>query len=408
MKKTLWIFAIALCALGVFFVLQQNNRVEFPQTGSAQETKVSQTPQTSTSTPQEIHPGQLENPPHVIRALYLTSWSGGSTKKINYVIDLAKRTPVNAVVIDIKDYSGYVGYETDVSEVRTYGAEEKRIRDIDAVVQRLHDAGIYVIGRVTVFQDPILAHARPEWAVQDASSPIDHPKPWEDRKGISWMDAASKDVWNYNVAIAQDAVAHGFDEINFDYVRFPSDGDLDAMRFPVWNGQTPKHEITRAFFQYLHEHITKVPISADLFGLTTTASDDLGIGQVIEDAYQYFDFVSPMVYPSHYASGSYGYTKPALHPYEIIFASLSGAMKRLYPPAPTASSTATSTPAQQERPVFIAKLRPWIQDFDLGADYTADMIQAQIRATRDATKEDYVGYMIWAPSNVYTEGGIIE
>lgn len=411
MKKTLWVFVIALCALGVFFVFAQERKVGMSFEGIQQNTQPEEAPLPDQPNEEEIsqRPTKLENPPEIIRALYLTSWSGGSTKKLNYVIDLAKRSPINAVVIDIKDYSGYVSYDTDVSDLERYGAEEKRILDIDNTIRTLHDAGIYVIARVTVFQDPLLAEARPDLAVQDSRSSLEDPTPWKDRKGISWVDSSSREVWDYNIAVARDAIAHGFDEINFDYIRFPSDGNLETMRFSSWDKTRPMHEVIREFFAYLHERVNEVPISADLFGLTTTAMDDLGIGQVIEDAYEYFDFVSPMVYPSHYAPGSYGYAKPALYPYEIVYGSLLGAMKRLYPPSVLIASSTTST-TQEIAPEkkFIAKLRPWLQDFDLGADYTADMIQAQIRATRDATKDDYVGYMLWAPSNVYTQGGIIE
>jgi len=413
MKKVLWIFVMILCALGVFFVFAQERKVGISLENFIQEPQNQSETTSSFEQPSEEEisqrPQKLEHPPKVIRALYLTSWSGGSTKKLNYVIDLAKRTPINAVVIDIKDFSGYVAYDTDVPELERYGAEEKRILDVDHTVRTLHDVGIYVIARLTVFQDPLLAQARPDLAVQDARSSLEDPTPWKDRKGISWVDSSSREVWDYNIAIAQDAIAHGFDEINFDYIRFPSDGDLDMMRFSSWDKTRPMHEIIREFFAYLDEHVSQVPISADLFGLTTTAMNDLGIGQVIEDAYEYFDFVSPMVYPSHYAPGSYGYAKPALYPYEIVYGSLEGAMKRLYPP-PVVVASSTESVAQEttSQKKFIAKLRPWLQDFDLGADYTADMIQAQIRATRDVTGEDYVGYMLWAPSNIYTEGGIVE
>jgi len=330
--------------------------------------------------------GQLINPPETIKAVYLTSWSGGSQSRIDYVIDLARTTGLNAVVIDIKDFSGEVAYETDVSEVKKYGAERLKIRNIEALIKRLHEANIYVVARVTVFQDPILARARPDLAVQS----IAQEGIWADHKGLGWVDPASEEVWNYTVAIAQDAASRGFDEINFDYVRFPSDGNLQDMQFPVWDEQTLKRAVIREFFAYLREQMDDVVISVDLFGLTTSSNGDLGIGQVIEDAYEYFDYVYPMVYPSHYAIGYHGFRKPAEYPYEVVYSSMASAQARL-------DALKLANPGRE-----FAKLRPWLQDFDLGAMYDLLMVQSQVQATKDALLEKYIGFLLWAPTNWYT------
>jgi len=304
------------------------------------------------------------------------------------VIDLARTTELNAVVIDIKDFSGEVAYETDVSEVKEYGAERLKIRNIEALIKRLHEANIYVIARVTVFQDPILARARPDLAVQS----IAQEGIWADHKGLGWVDPASEEAWNYTVAIARDAASRGFDEINFDYVRFPSDGNLQDMRFPVWDEQTLQRAVIREFFSYLRERLDDVVISVDLFGLTTSSRDDLGIGQVIEDALEYFDYVYPMVYPSHYAMGYRGYRKPAEYPYEVVHFSMATAQTRL-----DALKLANSGRE-------FAKLRPWLQDFDLGARYDPLMVQSQVQAAKDALLEEYSGFLLWAPTNWYTVG----
>jgi len=410
-KFFLGVSVMGVAALGLFFAFSPNNVV--PITDTTQAEMGSTTSTKEATQPIYQPPKPLENPPDQIRAIYLTSWSGGSAKKITQVIDMTKNTSINAVVVDIKDYSGYVAYDANVKELDTYKAKEIRIKDIDALIRKLHENNIYVIARITALQDPLFAQARPDLSVQDASkTTAQNPIPWQDRKKLSWMDPSSHEVWNYIGAIARDAALHGFDELNFDYIRFPSDGALSNMYFPHWDKTIPRHEIIAQFFAYLREQLPTTRLSADLFGLSTVAADDMGIGQVIQDAYTYFDFVCPMVYPSHYADGSFGYNKPALYPYEIVKHSLDVALTRLYPPQvePTnaSSSSSTPTPPITPAPKFRAQLRPWLQDFDLGADYGPDKVEAQIQATRDALGSDYVGYLLWNPSNVYIQEGIID
>lgn len=351
----------------------------------------------------------LTNPPKIVRAVYLTSWSGGNQAKIASVLSLAAQGVVNAVVIDIKDYSGYVGYDTGVPEVSRYGAEEVRIPRINALLKTLHDHNIYAIARLTVFQDPMLAHARPDLAVHDivkmgtSTAPLLVANTWKDHKGLSWIDPSAEEAWRYNMDIAKDALARGFDEINLDYVRFPSDGAIANMYFPQWDKKTPKHLVIRSFFRYMRDELGDAKISADLFGLSTINRDDLGIGQVIEDAYRYFDFVSPMIYPSHYASGFLGYKNPAQYPYEVVKYSLDRAVARLMDNGVAASSSVSSySSAADEAPPYRAALRPWLQDFNLGATYTAEMVQKQIQATKDALGEQYRGFMLWNSSNNYS------
>ena len=316
------------------------------------------------------------------------------------------------MVIDIKDYSGYVSYRTGIPEVVASGAEgEIRVLRPNALLKILHDRGIYVIGRITVFQDPILAKAHPEWAVQDMNTG----KTWRDNKGIAWLDAAAKPVWDYHVALARDALARGFDEINFDYIRFPSDGNLRATKYPFWDEATDQHLIIRSFFEYLRKELSEGKISADLFGLTTSAFDDLGIGQKIEDAYPNFDYICPMVYPSHFASGYGGFAKPAEHPYDVIKLSMTAAVGKLEalirkelpvaPPTSTESSTVPAPPAPipPETAAKYGKLRPWLQAFDLGAVYTTARIDDQIRAADEvlATTPYNAGWLLWDPANRY-------
>jgi len=362
---------------------------------------------------------QLTNPPLVVKGVYATGWSAGSKKKMASLIGLIDRTELNAIVIDIKDYSGYVSYKTGIPEVEASGAEkELRIIAPHTIIKTFHDKGIYVIGRVSVFQDPILARARPELAMQDRTTGTQ----WKDHKGIMWMDPASEDVWRYNVAIARDALSRGFDEINFDYVRFASDGALSNIVYPFWQEKISKRNVIKKFFEFVRKELPEGKISADLFGLATVDPRDLGIGQVIEDGYENFDYVSPMIYPSHYATGFLGYKNPASFPYEVVWHSMDIALTRVrqewnkpliaVPLATSSLLASVATPVVPEVKPFTAKLRPWLQDFNLGATYTAELVRAQIRATEEALggargANHYAGWLLWNPSNVYTESALL-
>lgn len=382
----------------------------------------------------------LSSPPSIIKAIYATSWSAGSPTKLNSLIKIIKATELNAIVIDLKDYSGAVTYDATVPEVDEYKAKDIRIPNINTVIKKLHDAGIYVIGRITVFQDPILARARPDLAVQNNKTG----KTWTDNKGLSWIDPGSVDAWNYIVSIAKDAAARGFDEINFDYVRFPSDGDLTLMGFPFYKeGATKKVDMIREFFVYLRDKISDTNpiranasngarISADLFGLATINNDDLGIGQKIETAYENFDAVAPMIYPSHYGVGFLGHSSPAKYPYEVVRYSMDSAIKKWQQLTIDREKQLTegSDPKCQRSNVTCqlspAKLRPWLQDFDLlGVPYGATEVKAQIKALDDSfcinidspalqcktTDVDKIraafgGWMLWDPANRYSVGAL--
>lgn len=329
---------------------------------------------------------RLVNPPDIVRAVYFTSISGGSEKSINHLIELANKSELNSVVIDIKDFSGYIAYNSDIADAEKYKTERHDIKDIDGLIKKLHDNNIYVIARITVFQDPVLARARPDWAVKNKyTGGI-----WYDRNGLSWINPVASVSWDYFAAIAKDAAERGFDELNFDYIRFPSDGDVTALVFPGWDGKEPKAEIIGKFYKYLRQKLPGVRLSADMFGFVATHSDDLGIGQLMEGAFAAFDYVSPMVYPSHYPPTYMGFANPAEHPYEIVNFSMRGGMERL-------------RAYKEKNPGNKTEFRPWLQDFNLGASYTAAMVSAQIKATQDALGDNYRGYMLWNARNVYRE-----
>ncbi len=321
--------------------------------------------------------------PEPLKAIYMTSWVAGTKSIREKLVKIIDDTELNALVIDIKDYTG--------QNALTDG----RMPDIKEFIRTLHEKEVYVIGRIAVFQDPLFVKERPELAVKRASDG----GVWKDRKGITWLDAAGEEAWERAVTLARESYALGFDEINFDYIRFPSDGDMEDIAYPFYDKtMTTKPEVLRQFFAYLDKELSDLPlpISADLFGLTTSAKSDLGIGQILEDAAPHFDYIAPMVYPSHFAAGFEGFKNPAANPYEVVKYSMDEAVKKL---------TSTTTPAFASASARQGKLRPWLQDFDLGADYTADMVRAQIEATYDA---GLTSWMLWDPSNKYTRDALDE
>lgn len=387
----------------------------------------------------------LTNPPEIIKAIYATGWSAGSSKKVDYFIDLIKSTELNAIVIDIKDFSGHILYDIQNEDAIRYGAKEVQIPRVNALIKKLHDEDIYVIARQTVFQDPVLAGARPDLAVQKdvvatpavieingTTTVIITPTStkrviWLDNKGLGWIDPGAVEAWDYNIAIAKDAAARGFDEINFDYIRFPSDGVIADMRFPHYNLRTTlKLTQIQRFLEYLRKETVGIAISADLFGLVTVNNDDLGIGQSLKIAAPNFDAVAPMVYPSHYAKGFMGLQNPGAYPYEVVRYSMQKAAEKLIKKVcVTIPSTTSSDPIYDTTSTFSAsssesivncqvsvvgatRLRPWLQDFDLGADYDTEKVRAQINAVDEILKDTplYQGWMIWNPSNIYTKGAL--
>lgn len=434
-------FFVLILAIGTIFIfLQKENVSEINNLGFQMlKAPVGQRLKLEINKNLDIEPQKpLDNPPKEIKAIYSTSWSVAAEKNLNYLINLIKSTEINAIVIDIKDYSGYIAYNINLPIVDEIKAKEIRIPKINALIKQLHNENIYVIARITVFQDPRFAKARPDLAIHSkfklkiknqeskVNEQLSLETLWLDNKKLEWMNSAAKEVWDYNIAIAKDAVSRGFDELNFDYIRFASDGDLDDMYFPLTRTNTGltqndtgltqtdinlaqnnaeiRSEIIRNFFKYLRESLPGVKISADLFGLSTIQMDDMGIGQIIENAYQYFDYICPMLYPSHFAADFLGYKNPAKYPYEVVKYSMDSAFQRLKNYEFKIRNSTSTENLTFTKPLN-SKLRPWLQDFDLGADYNAEMVKKEIQAVYDSSlnaPEFINGFMLWNSSNVYT------
>ncbi|MEK7133828.1 MAG: putative glycoside hydrolase, partial [Patescibacteria group bacterium] len=238
--------------------------------------------------------------PEMVKAVYMTQCVVGTPSFRAELIDLIENTELNAVVIDIKDYSGGIAFPSTDPALLPYVSKKCGAYDMEEFVKTLHEKGIYVIGRITVFQDPLYTRAHPEFAVKKSS---DREIVWKDHKGLSFIDVGAKPFWDYIVTLSKASYALGFDELNFDYIRFPSDGDMKDIAYTWIEGKT-KQESLEEFFRYLHGQLAVIPVStrpaewvpvmsADLFGMTATNYDDLNIGQVLERALPYFDYIDP-------------------------------------------------------------------------------------------------------------------
>ncbi|HEX5436776.1 MAG TPA: putative glycoside hydrolase [Gemmatimonadaceae bacterium] len=327
-------------------------------------------------------PAPLVPVPSPVRGLYVNRWAAiGHT--IWNLIDVAKRTEVNALVIDVKDDRGYVLYRSRVPLAHEIGADTvypMTHARLAAVLDSMRAAGILPIARIVVIKDPLLARARRAWAIKRKSDG----KPWLDAHGNPWLDPTRDGPWRYAAHLACEAVSLGFSEVQFDYVRYPDDDRLlhEAV-FPYAHGRE-RAEVIHDQLALLRRRLAPlgVPVTADIFGLTTSDTTDMGIGQRWEKLVTAVDVVQPMMYPSHYAPGSYGIAHPNAHPYAVIDSGLKDAKQR---------STGIA---------HAARIIPWYQDFTLGPPhYRAAQVRAQIKAGYD---NGVRSWMLWNPGSHYT------
>lgn len=343
--------------------------------------------------------------PEEVRGLYWTAMTA-ATRRADELLAYMKKTGLNTAVIDLKMDDGELGFAPNDHTLQVYAMKKPVIKDLDALLKKLADDHVYRIARIQVMKDSMFAAVHPGSAMRYASGAM-----WRDKTGSAWVDPVSPDVATYAVALAREAYARGFDEVQFDYVRFASDGKISAITYPYYNGKETKVQAMKRFFEAVGGPLKKdgIPVSFDLFGLVCMSNDGLGIGQRLDAVMPSADFVSPMVYPSHYANGFQGFANPAVHPYEVVKISLDHALGILVPSKVETSAVKQEDgtektvkkiipPSAEEKQVVARKFRPWIQDFDIGAVYTASMIEAQIKAARDAGAS---GFLIWNARNVY-------
>lgn len=321
-----------------------------------------------------------------IRGIYVSGWVAGNQARMNQLLQLIRDTDLNAVVVDVKNDFGRLTYRSSIVDVQRSGADQTpTIANIKQLIQKLHRDKVYTIGRIVVFQDPYLAKKQPQWAIHHKDGSV-----WRDGHGRPWIDPYQQVVWKYNINIAAEAAKLGFDEIQFDYVRFPEGISNKHVQFANNNGWSRAEAIRR----FLHQaqpiiHRNGAQVSADVFGLVTSATDDMGIGQRWRAIGQEVDYISPMIYPSHYSSGIYGVRDPDMHPYAIVSHAMADAKKR--------------NQAMASGGVQPAQLRPWLQSFTATwvhphMVYDSQAVKEQIKALHDQGVNDF---LLWSAACRY-------
>jgi len=332
--------------------------------------------------PLSTPPQEIKLLPFTPKALYLSFYGIGERSIRESALKLIQETELNGLVIDVKGDRGMIPYRSSIPLTSEVGAQKIiTVKDINTLIRTLKEKRIYTIARIVVFKDNLLALKMPDLAVKTQRGEI-----WRDRENLAWVDPFRKEVWDYNIQIAIEAAQYGFDEIQFDYVRFP---DASDPRFSMPNTEENR---VKAISQFLMEAKKRlrpynVFLSADIFGYVCWNLNDTFIGQKLEDLIAYLDYISPMLYPSGFQYGIPGYRIPVANPYEIVYLSLKRAQERAH--------------------LSSVRFRPWLQAF---RDYAFDRryfrgqeIRRQIRAAEEFGSH---GWMLWNPCNLYSQDGL--
>jgi hypothetical protein len=322
-----------------------------------------------------LHPAV---PPTAVRGLYVNRFAAQSSRKMRSLVALADSTEINAFVIDIKDEFG-TNYPSADEMVRRNAGHYGVIANLPALLDTLKAHHILPIARIVVFKDSVAARINPQWTIRNVDG-----SPWHDKKGMTWVNPYSRDLWEYDFRVAEDAARLGFGEIQFDYIRFPEPyKSLPPQVFPGANGQ-PKAEVLAEFLRTARARLDKLGVrtTADVFGMVTSVPGALEVGQQWEDLAPMTDALLPMVYPSHYPPGSFNVPHPNAEAYKVVYAAVSAAHRR---------DAALGITGE--------RVRPWLQAFTLGPPhYGPAELTAQKRAVYDA---GYHGWILWNPGSQY-------
>lgn len=307
--------------------------------------------------------------PRMIRALRVNNDSAGKPAVWAEFLAMAEQSDVNALVIDTKDEAGEVPYDTPVQKAHDIGAVTVRF-DVRQLLADMEDAGLYAITRVVTFQDDPMARAHPEWAARDTATG----GVWENNKGLGWMDPTDRSAWEYPLELGIEACKLGFDEIQYDYVRFPSDGPIDRLAFDGPYTEENRVATIAAFLTEARSRLNPLgcAVAADIFAITVSSLDDQGIGQRPEELSQAVDVLSPMIYPTHYGNGWLGLDEPNDHPDLVIGGALDDGLPRMQ---------------------GSAILRPWLQT----STYGPTEVQIEV----DEAEQRGLGWMLWQSINIF-------
>ncbi len=328
-----------------------------------------------------------------VRGIYISGPMAGSTELFQNILDSAAGTEINTVVIDFKDDQGRITCPVDSPVASEIGACRPYVQDMKGLVASLKERGLYVIARVVAFRDPWLAEKKPEWSLHLADGSL-----YRDRQGMAWVDPYRKEVWDYLVEVGTEAKEAGFDEVQFDYIRFSTEGTMrDVVFDEAVTGGRSKTDVITEFVKYAYENLASqgLFVSADVFGTIIGSDIDAqAVGQVYTEMAKHLDYICPMIYPSHYGPGNFGLEHPDTMPYEAVLE----ALKKSQAVMDQAAEADGHVSSQ-------AIVRPWLQDFTasyLGEGnyipYGYNEVQRQIQAVKDA---GYDEWMLWSAANRY-------
>ena len=328
-----------------------------------------------------------------VRGIYISGPMAGSTELFQNILDSAAGTEINTVVIDFKDDQGRITCPVDSPVASEIGACRPYVQDMKELIASLKERGLYVIARVVAFRDPWLAEKKPEWSLHLADGSL-----YRDRQGMAWVDPYRKEVWDYLVEVGTEAKEAGFDEVQFDYIRFSTEGTMrDVVFDEAVSGGRSKTDVITEFVKYAYENLASqgLFVSADVFGTIIGSDIDAqAVGQVYTEMAKHLDYICPMIYPSHYGQGNFGLEHPDTMPYETVLEALKKS-QMVMDQAAEADGHVSSQ----------AIVRPWLQDFTasyLGEGnyipYGYNEVQRQIQAVKDA---GYDEWMLWSAANRY-------
>ena len=314
--------------------------------------------------------------PVEMRGVHVTMALASLDGKIDEYLSLTGEG-LNTLEVDVKDENGEVGFLRPAVQLARETGAVRPYYDAREVALAAHERGVYLIARIVVFEDPILAEQRPALAIRTSDGGV-----WHNAAGLGWANPYDRRVWRYNVDLGEAAARAGFDEIQFDYVRFPTDGDVSAAVYP---GKTRQRTtaVIADFVEYAAQRLKPLGarVSVDVFGLSATRN--MGIGQRPAALAEHVDAIYPMVYPSHFGPGELGVPDPNAQPGRTVALAL-----RDFDVAMRGTD---------------ARLVPWLQDFTLGRTYTLADVREQVQAARDAGVE---GFMLWNAEGVYTRAAL--
>lgn len=318
----------------------------------------------------------VKEEPVKVKGIYVTGGIAGHPK-MDELIELVDETELNAMVIDVKNDDGRVTYHMDSGKAKAIGADTNLISDIDGLIQKCREKDIYLIGRIVAFKDPYLAKKKPELSVKTKEGAV-----FQDKNGLAWVNPYQKEVWDYLIEIAEAAAADGFDEIQFDYIRFSTDLNPEKLDFGPEAEKKSRTDVITEFTEYAYDALSPlgVKVSADVYGTVIDNRIDQDIvGQRYGDMARHLDYICPMVYPSHYGPGNLGLKVPDAEPYETIYRAMEQSKKVL------------GRLPEKER----AGVRVWLQAFTAKwvkgyIPYGKDEIRAQIHGAYDAGYEEWI------------------